>query len=64
VRLEIYDIHGRLVARLLDARLQGGNYTVRWDGSTLARLPAASGVYFYRLISDEFTLAKKLVLVK
>lgn len=64
VRLEIYDIHGRLVARLLDTRLLGGNYTVRWDGNTLSRLPAASGVYFYRLISDEFTLAKKLVLVK
>lgn len=59
VRLEVYDILGRKVATLVDERLNMGFHSVSFDGSGLA-----SGVYLYRIITDQTVLSKKMVLVK
>ena len=40
-------------------RLNPGTYEVEWDGSNYP-----SGVYFYKLITDEFSETKKMVLIK
>ncbi|MCH7761753.1 T9SS type A sorting domain-containing protein [candidate division TA06 bacterium] len=64
ITLKIYDLSGRLVATLADARQKSGYYTARWDGGK-----AASGVYFVRLKADRssetgaFTSTRKLVLL-
>jgi len=44
VRLEVFDVLGRRVAVLVDARQSEGRYTVRWDGAGVA-----SGIYLCRL---------------
>ncbi len=50
VRLEIYDVTGRRVARPIDgARFPAGAHRVAWDGRDGAGRPVASGVYFLRL---------------
>jgi hypothetical protein len=49
VRLEIYDIQGRVVKRLLNTRMPAGNYATRWNGTAESGAPAASGVYFYQV---------------
>jgi hypothetical protein len=55
-RLEIHDLAGRRVARLLDAQLTGGSHQVRLDargwaaGLYLARLEATSGVTTTKLL--------------
>jgi photosystem II stability/assembly factor-like uncharacterized protein len=59
VRLIIYDITGCEVATLVNESLKPGTYEVEWDGSNYS-----SGVYFYKLITDEFTETKRMVLVK
>ena len=59
VRLEVYDILGRKVATLVDERLNVGFHSVSFDGSGLA-----SGVYLYRIITDQAVLSKKMLLVK
>ncbi|MCB0722272.1 MAG: T9SS type A sorting domain-containing protein [Ignavibacteriae bacterium] len=67
VQLNVYDITGRLVSRLVNQKQREGSYVVEFDGSSLA-----SGVYFYRLEaenttvgSDEtFTAIKKMILLK
>ncbi len=46
VRLEIYDLRGRLITRLVDAPLSPGHHEVAWNDEV--RGPA-SGVYFYVL---------------
>ena len=58
-KLIVYDILGKEVTTLVDERLKAGTYEVEFDG---ARLP--SGVYFYKLETDEFVNAKKMLLVK
>jgi hypothetical protein len=59
VRLKVYDILGKLVAELVNEFKPHGNYLVDFSASDLA-----SGVYFYRLETDDFTDVKKMVLVK
>lgn len=59
VKLHIYDITGKETAVLVDQNLLPGKYSVNFNASNLA-----SGIYFYTLRTNEFSTAKKLVLVK
>ncbi len=49
VDLEIYDISGRLVRRLVDGTVEAGAHEVRWDGKDVSGTNVASGIYFCRL---------------
>jgi endonuclease I len=65
VTLRVYDLHGRLVRRLLQAAPQGaGQQVAAWDGrdENGSRLP--SGVYFCRLQAGSLDTAVKAVLLK
>ncbi len=59
VKLFVYDITGKQTALLVDQNLNPGKYSVNLNASNLA-----SGIYFYRLQTNEFSAAKKLILVK
>ena len=59
VRLAVYDVNGREVARLVEARQGTGRYRVVWNAEGLA-----SGVYLCRLTADTFTTTQQLVLQK
>lgn len=64
VHLSVYDVRGRLVRRLVSGNLGGGLHSVDWDGRDVTGLRAASGVYFYRLVSQKKTLQRKMLLVR
>jgi fibronectin-binding autotransporter adhesin len=57
--LEIYNVLGQKVATLVDGNLSAGAYRYQWNASGMA-----SGMYFYRLRSDNFVATKKMLLVK
>jgi hypothetical protein len=59
VKLEIFNIRGQKVANLVDGQLDAGYHTVIWDGTGVA-----SGIYFYRITTDEFKASKKMLLLK
>jgi hypothetical protein len=59
VKLIIYDVLGREITTLVNEKLNAGRYEVDWNGSGYP-----SGVYFYKLRTDEFTDVKKMVLLK
>ncbi len=59
VNLKIYDILGREVALLIDKELDPGLHSVLFNAKALS-----SGVYFYRLQTDEHTAVKKMILLK
>ncbi len=65
VSLGVYDLAGRLIRSIVkDEVTQEGFHTVVWDGRDAGGLPAASGVYFYRLDVGEFSETKRMVLIK
>ena len=46
-------------ATLINAQLGVGSYDVTFDAAH-----CSSGIYFYRLVSGEFTETKKMILIK
>lgn len=64
VTLEIYDILGRAVCRPIDEILEGGEHRITWDGTDYNGDRVASGVYLYRIVSDEGTACRKMTLIK
>ncbi len=59
VTIKVYDVLGRVVKTLVDEVKKPGRYEVRFDGIGLS-----SGIYFYRLVSNNYTETKKMVLIK
>lgn len=63
VSLRIYDVQGRLVTTLADARMPAGRHDLSWTGKTRDGEMAASGIYFARLESSEVNSVRRLVRV-
>jgi hypothetical protein len=66
VSLKIYNVSGQLIRTLVN-ELQhpiGGGRTAVWDGKDDTGTSVASGIYFYRLVTINFSKTKKLVLLK
>ncbi|MDP4115802.1 MAG: T9SS type A sorting domain-containing protein, partial [Bacteroidota bacterium] len=59
VSLKVYDMLGREIKILINEEKAPGKYNVTFNGAGLA-----SGIYFYRLQTDNFVETKKLVLMK
>ena len=57
ILLEVYDIHGRAVATLVNEKQTTGSYKVNFDASNLS-----SGVYYYRLKSGNLSQTRKMIL--
>ncbi len=64
VSLRVYDAAGRLVVALIDESRPAGTYGAVWNGKAENGTTAASGVYFYRLITKEFEETKKMILLR
>jgi hypothetical protein len=59
ITLKVYDILGREVSVLVNGQKPAGQYIVDFDASSLT-----SGVYFYRLESNDFVEVKRMVVLK
>ncbi len=59
VKLEVYDVLGKKVAKLVNERQAAGVYQVIWNANGLS-----SGTYFYRLQAGQFVQTRKMMLVK
>ena len=63
VRLEVFDVRGRLVARLLDGSEPAGARRVSWDGRTAGGDQVGAGVYFVRLTAEGVVSGRRIVVV-
>jgi len=65
VRLDVVDARGIVVRTLVNQILPGGAHSARWDGESDHGVPAASGVYMFRLTVERgASLAQKGTLLK
>ncbi|MDD5719335.1 MAG: C25 family cysteine peptidase [Candidatus Krumholzibacteria bacterium] len=64
VSLRVYDVAGRLVRTLVDGHLPAASHAVNWDGTDASGRRQASGVYYYRLVTEVDSATHKMTLVK
>jgi len=59
ITIKIFDILGKEIAALVYEKQKPGTYEVSWNASAYP-----SGVYYYRLITDNYSETKKMILIK
>lgn len=59
VKLIVYDVLGNEVEVIANQYIGAGKYEAKWDATGIS-----SGVYFYKLITEDFSQTKKMMLVK
>jgi hypothetical protein len=63
VRVEIFDVAGRLVRTLIDRPLSAGLHSTAWSGAGRDNVQSAPGVYFFRLEAAGQVQTQKVVRV-
>ena len=65
VSLRVFDVAGRLVKTMIDGEVYDqGHHEAVWNGRDDGGRQLASGTYFYRLETGEFSETKRMVLLK
>jgi hypothetical protein len=64
VRIDVFNIAGRLVTTLVDEAQDAGVKAVTWDGTSESGERVASGIYMYRMQAGDHTSRKMMVLLK
>ncbi|MBI5404063.1 MAG: T9SS type A sorting domain-containing protein [Ignavibacteriae bacterium] len=59
IKLAVYDILGKEIATLVNEKQSPGTYEVNWDASSFP-----SGIYFYKIISGDYSETKKMIFLK
>jgi subtilisin family serine protease len=64
IALEIYNVKGQKVKTLVNDIKNAGYHTVVWNGKDNADKPVSSGIYFYKLQTDNYQSVRKMILMK
>jgi hypothetical protein len=64
VLLQVFDVRGREIKRLVDGYVEAGEWSVVWDGSNERGDSVASGVYFLRLRAAGASSVRKTILLQ
>ena len=59
IKLSVYDLNGKLIRILENGYRSIGDYEINFDGSKLS-----SGAYFYKLETESYNEAKRMLLIK
>ena len=62
--VRVFDIHGRLVRLLVEAKLPPGRHSVDWDGTTSGSGRVAPGVYFCQFTAGAIRSTQRFVFVR
>jgi hypothetical protein len=62
--MNIYNLRGELVRNLLDGERRSGRQVVQWNGQNDQGMAVPSGTYFYELRVNDFTMRRKMVLMR
>ena len=64
VKIDVFNIAGRLVKTIVDEHQEAGYKEGAWDGTNEAGEKVASGVYMYRMEAGDYTSKRTMVLLK
>jgi hypothetical protein len=59
VRINVFDITGKIVSEIVNQSLQAGSYEAEFNAANLS-----SGIYYYRIEANDFIETKKMMFVK
>ncbi|MBC8193406.1 MAG: choice-of-anchor J domain-containing protein, partial [FCB group bacterium] len=64
VRIVVYNVLGQKVATLVDQSMNAGYHDITWSGTNDLGSSVSSGIYLYRIESENFNAVRKLMYLK
>ena len=64
VIIEVYNLKGQLVETLVNEVKETGDHSIRWNGSDSSKKPVSSGIYLYKMKTENHSSIKKMILMK
>jgi hypothetical protein len=64
VKMDIIDVTGRTVHKLVNENQEAGYQSVRWDGRNSFGQQVSAGVYFFRIQAGNYMKTRKMILLK
>lgn len=64
VTVDVYNVRGQIVKKLVNENQSTGKHQIIWKGTDQNDNTVGSGVYFYKIKTNNHTLMKKMLLVK
>ncbi len=64
VNVSVFNVLGEKIATLVDQLEGAGEHSIVWNSTDDEGKPVASGIYFYRLKTDDFAQTRKMILLK
>jgi len=64
LNITLYNIRGQKVKTLVNEIMPAGQHQVVWNGKDDSGKTAASGVYFYKMQTKDYTNVRKAMLLK
>ncbi len=63
VLIRVFNIQGKVVNTLVDEFQNSGYKSIKWNGKNDAGLMLSTGIYFYKLLTDNHSETKKMILL-
>jgi flagellar hook assembly protein FlgD len=64
VNLTIYDLRGNVIITLIDKKEERGIKNVQWNAINKEGQRVPTGIYFYKISTNNFESSKKMILLK
>jgi hypothetical protein len=64
VQIDVYNIKGQKVKTLVNGNYGIGTHKIEWNGTDENRRSVGSGVYFYRMQTENYRAVRKMILMK
>ncbi len=62
--LSIFNLAGQQIRTLVNSELPAGSHSVVWDGKDVNHQVVPSGIYFYKIVTNNMTETRRMVLIK
>ncbi|MBN2090250.1 T9SS type A sorting domain-containing protein [candidate division KSB1 bacterium] len=63
-QLSIFNLAGQQIRTLVNAELPAGSHSVAWDGKDANYQAVPSGIYFYKIVTNNMSETRRMVLIK
>ncbi|MBC8385760.1 MAG: lamin tail domain-containing protein [Candidatus Cloacimonetes bacterium] len=64
IELAIYNLKGQKINTLINSEVGKGDHFITWNGKDMNNKTVASGVYYYRLDSGNYSSSRKMILLR
>ncbi|MGE5398799.1 MAG: fibronectin type III domain-containing protein, partial [Ignavibacteriales bacterium] len=64
VKLQVFDMLGREIKTLIAGQMNAGKHTAQWNADDNSGQKVSSGMYLYRLSTNETVITRKMILLR